>query len=277
MSPVCAGYGVPHTPAFPGLLKAQQGPWREVKELYATVGAQMAEDEIDGLVVFSSDHFNTFFLTAWPSLAIGVADQTSGPNDETSALSKRTVPVDRILAERIWRSLVLSGFDLTRSEDFSLDHTFMVPLELLNVAPTTPIVPMFINSFVDPAPLASRAFALGRAVAEAIDHLAPSRRIGVLATGSFSLEVGGPRMQDDQPWGVPDPAWAREVCDLLEAGAPAELVSRATSDRMSEAGNAAAELLDWIAMLGAIGAGELRELRMQPAFGHAYGSWSAQA
>ena len=32
-------------------------------------------------MVFDSDHLNTFFLDAWPTFAIGVADRSHGPID----------------------------------------------------------------------------------------------------------------------------------------------------------------------------------------------------
>ena len=51
------------------------------------------------------------------------------------------------------------------------------------------------------------------------------------------------------------------------------LVTEADEDQLTRAGNAAGELLTWIAMLGALGAGRPVFLEAQPEFGHAFGGW----
>ena len=37
----------------------------------------------DVLIIFTDDHFNTFFLDNFPTFAVGIAEATSGPNDQT--------------------------------------------------------------------------------------------------------------------------------------------------------------------------------------------------
>ena len=271
MSTVVAGFGVPHTPAFPALVKHERGPWREVAGLYDAVADRIADARLDALVIFSSDHFNTFFLDCFPTFAIGVADETAGPNDSIPDLPLGTIPVHRQLAWRIFETAIALGFDLTLCEEFELDHTFAVPLHFLLDEPL-PIVPVFINSFVAPQPSAQRAFALGRAVRTAIEREG-DLRVGVLASGSFSLEVGGPRSSDTDIWGVPDPDWAARATDLLGDGDVEGLIRESTPTQIAAAGNAAAEVLDWIAMLGATGAREPAFIELQPAMGHAYAAW----
>lgn len=271
MSTVVAGFGVPHTPAFPALVKHERGPWREVAELYDAVAGRIADARLDALVVFSSDHFNTFFLDCFPTFAVGVAEETAGPNDSIPDLPPAAIPVHRELAWGIFETAIAQGFDLTLCEEFELDHTFAVPLHFLFDEPP-PIVPVFINSFVAPQPSAQRAFALGRAVRTAIEREG-DLRVGVLASGSFSLEVGGPRSSDTDIWGVPDPDWAARATDLLGDGDVEGLIRESTPAQIAAAGNAAAEVLDWIAMLGATGAREPSFIELQPAMGHAYGAW----
>jgi protocatechuate 4,5-dioxygenase beta chain len=271
MSTVVAGFGVPHTPAFPALVKHERGPWREVAELYDAVAGRIADARLDALVIFSSDHFNTFFFDCFPTFAVGVAEQTSGPNDSIPDLPPSAIPVHRQLARGIFETAITQGFDLTLCEEFELDHTFAVPLHFLFGEPP-PIVPVFINSFVAPQPSAQRAFDLGRAVRTAIERDG-DLRVGVLASGSFSLEVGGPRSSATDIWGVPDPDWAARATDLLGDGDVEGLIRESTREQIAAAGNAAAEVLDWIAMLGATGAREPSFIQLQPAMGHAYGAW----
>ena len=75
-----------------------------------------------------------------------------------------------------------------------------------------------------------------------------------VGSGSFSLEIGGPRTPPGERSGVPDHAWCRRIQDHLEQQRIAELIAEATPAQLWRAGNAGGELLNWIAMLGVIGA-----------------------
>jgi hypothetical protein len=74
-----------------------------------------------------------------------------------------------------------------------------------------------------------------------------------MGSGSFSLEVAGPRMAPGRTDGVPDPDWALRVIKYLEEQQIEKLISEATPHQLLKAGNVGGELLNWIAMLGAIG------------------------
>jgi hypothetical protein len=62
--------------------------------------------------------------------------------------------------------------------------------------------------------------------------------------------------------------------DLLRAGEIETLLAEATEAQMLRAGNVGGEILNWIAMLGAIG-GTRKPTWIAPqmANGHAYGVW----
>jgi len=95
-----------------------------------------------------------------------------------------------------------------------------------------------------------------------------------MGSGSFSLEVFGPRIAPGRSDGVPDPDWARRICALLEQGAVSKLLEEATQEQMLRAGNVGGELLDWIAMLGAVGETRPRFVTPQTEQGHAYAAWT---
>ena len=44
-------------------------------------------------------------------------------------------------------------------------------------------------------------------------------RVAIIGTGSFSLEVFGPRIRPGFTDGVPDPEWVHEVCRYLDGAA----------------------------------------------------------
>jgi hypothetical protein len=87
----------------------------------------------------------------------------------------------------------------------------------------------------------------------------------ILASGSFSLEVGGPRL------GITDQAWMDTVVAALCAGRVDELVRLATTERMLSAGNVSGELLNWCALLGVVGSRQ--PLFVEPQHGHAFAVW----
>jgi protocatechuate 4,5-dioxygenase beta chain len=168
---------------------------------------------------------------------------------------------------------IAAGFDLSLVQDFDLDHSIMVPLHFLTPEMTIPIVPMFINGLAPPLPSAQRCSALGHAVRDAIEDWPAVQRVAVIGSGSFSLEIGGPRIPLGERACTPDPQWAMRVQDHLEHGRVAALVEEATAERMARAGNIGGELLNWIAMLGVVGDRKPIFIAPEIEHGHAYAAW----
>jgi protocatechuate 4,5-dioxygenase beta chain len=116
-----------------------------------------------------------------------------------------------------------------------------------------PIIPIFINCTVPSLPPTRRCYALGRSIAGALRAVTEFERIAVIASGSLSLEIGGPRAFTDQTFGVPDPEWASWILDRVRHCEHDRLIEAATEERMLAAGNVAGELLNWIIALGITG------------------------
>ena len=129
MAEIVAAFGVPHTPNFPALV-AKQGPDCRTAQLYAQVAALLHDASPEVLVIYTDDHFNTFFLDNFPTFAVGIADQISGPNDQTAMPSYR-VAGEASLASHVRARVIAAGFDLSLVQDFDLDHSIMVPLHFL--------------------------------------------------------------------------------------------------------------------------------------------------
>jgi Catalytic LigB subunit of aromatic ring-opening dioxygenase len=269
---IVAGFGVPHTPMFP-VLVAREGPQCETAQLYRAVAQQLEAVAPDVLVVFTSDHLNTFFLNNYPTLAIGVSEQTGGPNDGTPGLGRCTVPVSQERAATLYARMLEHGFDPALVQEFEVDHTILVPLHFLAPSLRIPIVPVFINGIVHPLPGARRCYALGQLVRRVAEALPAGDRVAVLGSGSFSLDVGGALAPRGAYSGTPDAGWAKTVLGYLREGKIDDLLNEATAERMARAGNVAGELLDWIAMLGVVGDRRPRFLEPQVQYGHAYGVW----
>lgn len=272
MAELVGAFGVPHTPAFPALV-AHDGPGSETAQMYAHVETALRACGADLVIMFDSDHLNTFFFDNLPAICVPTAECATGPNDATAGLPERTVVFPEGLGGHLLTWLGERDFDPARSARLTLDHSVLVPLHFLDPLGRLPVLPVLVNGVAPPLPRAARAHALGREVAAAIRSWDVAARVAVVASGSFSLEVGGPRIRDGAIFGVPDPDWARHVARRLRSGEGTELLREATADRMLRAGNVAGELLNWIALLGAVHDRPAATVAEQPAYGHAYAVW----
>jgi gallate dioxygenase len=272
MAQIVAGFGVPHTPVFPFFVK-RDGPDCETAKLFAAQKEQLAAARPDVIVMFDTDHLNTFFLDNLPIFAVGVDKAFTGPNDEPREMPIYTIPSAVDLAAYIRQNVIEDGFDAALTQHFSVDHSVAVPLHFLTPDMTIPVIPFFISGHLPPLPPARRCYALGKAVARAIASWPATLRVVIMGSGSFSLEVAGPRMAPGRTDGVPDPDWALRVIKYLEEQQIEKLISEATPHQLLKAGNVGGELLNWIAMLGAIGDRKPNYVAPQMQNGHAYGVW----
>jgi aromatic ring-opening dioxygenase catalytic subunit (LigB family) len=272
MAQIVAGFGVPHTPVFPFFVK-RDGPDCETAKLFAAQKEQLAAARPDVIVMFDTDHLNTFFLDNLPIFAVGVDKAFTGPNDEPREMPIYTIPSAVDLAAHIRQNVIEDGFDAALTQHFSVDHSVAVPLHFLTPDMTIPVIPFFISGHLPPLPPARRCYALGQAVARAIASWPATLRVVIMGSGSFSLEVAGPRMAPGRTDGVPDPDWALRVIKYLEEQQIEKLISEATPHQLLKAGNVGGELLNWVAMLGAIGDCKPNYVAPQMQNGHAYGVW----
>ena len=252
---------------------ASGGPLGEqVTALYAGIQAEFTKVRPDVLVFFLPDHFADF-LEVIPTFSVGVAESAPAPCDYPEQ-PQHVVSIDTDLAQAIHEHLVASDFDVALSQELRLDHGANVPLGVLTPDFDVPVVAIRINTFKYPLPSAARCFELGRRVREAIEASSDKKRVAVLATGNFSLDIGGPRMSLTNYTSIPDLAWFEHVVDRLRDGAYQQLVSEATAEQLANAGAEAGETLLWLAMLGTFDPAPPAYLEPQRPFGQAFAAWS---
>src|SRR6185312_13797292 len=213
MAQIVGGFGVPHTPVFPFFVK-RDGPDCEIARLFGAQKEELAATRPDVIVMFDTDHLNTFFLDAVPIFVV--------PSAPGLAAHIRQVGID-------------AGFDIGMTQNFSVDHSVIVPLHFLTPDMGIPVVPFFISGHVPPLPSAQRCYALGQAVGRAIAAWPQPLRVVVMGSGSFSLEVAGPRMAPGRTDGVPDPDWAWRIIKYLEEQQIDKLIAEATPHQLLKA------------------------------------------
>jgi protocatechuate 4,5-dioxygenase beta chain len=272
MASIVGALGIPHNPFTALGIARGDDAVADSRRLYAHLERELEAMAADTLLVFTTDHYNLFFELCVPIFAIGVAERSRGPSDYPM-LPQFDVAIDGELAAAIQTAVVAADFDLGRSQEFELDHTILAPLGVIAAAMDLAIVPIWISGSMRPIPSAARCHALGAAVAAAIASSDLERRVAVAGSGAFSFEVGGPRMSEESHVGVPAPDWAIRVSELLAAGEVAQVLAEATPEQISAAGNAAGEILNWIAMLGCFEPRAASFIEAQRAEGHAYAAW----
>lgn len=275
MASLVAAYVVPHTPSFVADVRLN-GVRSEVSSFFAQIKTHLDRARPDVIITLNNDHFNTFFFDNWPTFAIGTGNRTEGPSDQTIDMPWYELQISQGAARHILNFLVEAGYDFSWSQDFKIDHGILVPLHFLTPDMAIPIVPVFVNCLVPPLPRAARCRALGGAIRDAVRSWDDPARVAVIASGSLSLEIGGPRAAPGKTFGVPDPAWAAWVLERIRSCQHDALIARATEARMLKAGNVAGELLNWIAVLGIVGPTPPDILIDQPELGNAFAAWTME-
>jgi hypothetical protein len=104
---------------------------------------------------------------------------------------KAVHPVARELSAHIAERLALADFDLTvftrQPAGRTLGHAFTFPRYRLGLPATTPIVPVFVNTYYPPnVPSAARCYALGGELRRAVETWALDARVAVIASGGLT-------------------------------------------------------------------------------------------
>jgi protocatechuate 4,5-dioxygenase beta chain len=137
---------------------------------------------------------------------------------------------------------------MTTCQEMLVDHAFAIPLALLwPGAENRPVrtIPIAINTVQHPLPTPARCFKLGQAVGRAIDGYGPDLKVLMVGSGGLSHQLDGKRA------GFINKPFDLYCLDKL-VGDPEALARCSTLKIVEEAGSQGVELLNWIAMRGAL-------------------------
>jgi 2,3-dihydroxyphenylpropionate 1,2-dioxygenase len=201
------------------------------------------------------------------------------------------IPSRADIGEQLLEGLVHSGFDVARMGRVDYGNNLMVPLQLIRPELDIPIVPVFINVFTRPIAPVRRVYALGQQVRALTDSFGD--RIGFIATGGLShwppvwnersdqddpmlqrmkrFQTQGLSVLEDDPelWTdigayeiemaeknaqrLVNEDWDRQFLALLEKGDVEGVLSMTFESVEREAGHGGHEVLNWVALMGAMG------------------------
>jgi hypothetical protein len=216
----------------------QQALADDLRRLFKPLREALECAEPDALLVIANDQFVNFFFNNIPTFCIGIGAETEGQFTRHHF----KYPVASDLAHALLAGAIAEGFDLSFSQHLLLEHTQVVPLHFLLDERTLPVVPLFVNTWVDPLPTPRRCYQLGQTLATIIARR--PERVALLATGGLSHFPGSPRI------GQIEEGFDRMLLDHMRDGRGAAL-GELDLAQLREAGNT--EFLNWTVLLGAIG------------------------
>jgi 2,3-dihydroxyphenylpropionate 1,2-dioxygenase len=257
MGNIVAGMATMHAPQL-----FTRPPEEDAKQLddgiaaMRRLGRVLDETKPEALIIFASDHMETFFLRTVPTFAILAGDCAA------AAFAGKTwsPPIHRALAEALLEHLVRRDFDMAYSQDADLGHSFAAIFEWIVEDREIPVIPILVNTYLPPLPSARRCAALGNAIAQIINTSRPER-VAVLASGGMSHYPG--------TWKYYKPAYDFDRWCLHELeNSHADSFLNLTPEQLDEVGNT--EMLPWALALGAIGEQHLELLSYQPTTHHGH-------
>ncbi len=219
------------------------------------LGEYLDETKPDALIIFASDHLESFFLKSVPTFEV-----VSGTH-ANAVFAGRTwnPPIHQRLAEDLLDELVDRDFDMSYSQECELGHSFAAPFEWVLGKRDIPVVPIFVNTYLPPLPKARRCAALGKAIANIV--AGRKERVAVLASGGMSHYPGTIRYYE------PAYEFDRWCITELENGYSDSFLDL-TPQQLDEVGNT--EMLPWAVVLGAVGQQHMELLSYQPTLHHGH-------
>lgn len=198
----------------PGLLAWPERAGKDVHQRLIVQGYQRAGERIralepDAIVLVTGEHFANFFAVM-PAFCLHIGEQLEGPVEPWLNVERRQVATHPELANALLRDALAADQAIAFSHELVLDHGSMVPLELMAVAADLPVVPLIVNTLVDPLPSLRSCRALGAALGDTL--ASRDERVVLVGAGGLSHWPGMAEA------GLMSPEWDQAVLDELVAG-----------------------------------------------------------
>lgn len=251
MAKISAGVATSHVPAIGAAIDngiTNTDYWKPLFEGYDFAKQWIAEKKPDVILLVYNDHASAFDLNFVPTFAIATGEEFT-PADE--GWGPRPVPNVQgypKLASHIAQSVIQDNFDLTVVNTLDVDHGLTVPLSLMFGQPENwpcKVIPIAVNVVLFPPPSGSRCYALGKAIAKAVESFDEDLNIQIWGTGGMSHQLQGPRA------GLINKEFDNNFLDRIVDDAE-ELSKMPHIDYVQEAGSEGIELVMWLIMRGAL-------------------------
>jgi len=234
-----------------------ESKYQRVQTAIGSLSAALAAADADLALVIGDDQRELFLDDGIPAFACFTGTELFDMAPEAEAFAKlpkgiqaaywavhgeekAVHPVAKELSAYIAERLALADFDLTvftrQPAGRTLGHAFTFPRYRLGLPASTPIVPVFVNTYYPPnVPSAARCFALGRELRRAVEAWESDARVAVIASGGLTHFV----IDETLDRGVLDAIAAKDAAAL--AGIPRGKLRSGNS-----------EILNWVTAAGVL-------------------------
>lgn len=234
---------------------------QDAEDAFAVLREDLERAKPDVLIVVANDQFVNFFWNNVPTFFVTIGDEVKGQFTRHSFQYRN----HKDLGKAIIRAGMEKGIDFSYGEHIELQHTQNVPLYFLLREPKIPILPIYVNTWVDPAPSPRRCYQVGELIrAVAVNS---KERVAILATGGLSHFPGSPRI------GEIDETFDHKLLEVMREGKGKSLIDYSVQDLL-QAGDT--EFLNWMVVIGAIGDAKASYTAYMPDFvatGWGFVSW----
>jgi 2,3-dihydroxyphenylpropionate 1,2-dioxygenase len=234
---------------------------KDAEAAFAALRADMEQARPDVLIVVANDQFVNFFWNNVPTFFVTVADEVKGQFTRHKFQYRN----HKDLGRAILRRGMQQGIDFSFGEHIELQHTQVVPLYFLLREPKIPILPIYVNTWIDPAPSPHRCYQVGELIREVANH--SNERVAILATGGLSHFPGSPRI------GEIDTQFDHKLLELMRQGKGRSLIDYSVEELL-QAGDS--EFLNWMVVVGTVGDAKAAYTSYMPDFvatGWGFVSW----
>ena len=252
MARITAGVATSHIPALGAasdLGKTGEDYWKPAFAGYEWTKKWEAEQKPDVVILVYNDHATAFDMKIIPTFAIGCAEEFQPADEGWGPRKVPTVIGHPDLAWHIAQSLILDEFDMTIINEMDVDHGLTVPLSMMfgqTAAWPCKVIPLAVNVVTYPPPSGNRCWALGEAIARAVESFPEDLNVQVWGTGGMSHQLQGPRA------GLINKEWDNRFLDGLIGDSDA-LRRIPHIEYLRETGSEGIEMVMWLVMRGALG------------------------
>lgn len=260
---VVGAAAVPHAPQFFTLPPTEDHD--QVARIAATmgrIGEQLRALAPEVVVIVANDHLENHMLHTVPSFTLHCGAEARG----SFAGRDFAWPIPSARAVDVVRSLQRQGFDPAFSMNATIGYEFGIPLTFLGFDDTTPVLPVYVNSYVPPQPSGDRCYAFGQGLARALELT--GLRAVVVASGGLSHYPGTSRYAE------PDVEHDRVLIERMRGGNLRALLAL-DDDALDRTGNV--EARSWLILAGALGECPPDVVELEPSWHHVYGvaAWTS--
>ena len=219
-------------------LEAQQRLRLEAEKAFAVLRADLEAASPEVLIVVANDQFVNFFFNNIPTFFITLADEVRGQFTR----HRFRYRAHKELGQAILNAGMEKGIDFSFGEHVELQHTQLVPLYFVLPEPKIPILPIYVNTWVEPIPTPRRCYQVGELIREVAQR--SRERVAILATGGLSHFPGSARI------GEIDSQFDHRLLELLREGKGRSLAGYSL-EQLLQAGDS--EFLNWMVVIGCVG------------------------